>query len=327
MSSSKYRCYLESLRESVKVYGFVKSAQAFDQYINQTDHTDIKGACHSWAHELGESAIRNGASGADIINSCVHTCLDGCFNGAGHGYVVSHPNLSGVNDFCSPAGISIDNKKKDTCFHGIGHGLVDVLRTDIEKVIKDCNYINDQEGRAQCGHAIFMVFNSIPISRIDVNGIPENIVNFCKNLDIAYQSYCYDFSGYLTYGKTKDVKKAFVDCNSVPTKNRLECFRRIGDILYLMDPHREAGLIAQQCESKVSEEFLWCSLGIAKLLITDANTPPEKSFQVCSPFNGEQKLSCYREIGEGFESQRSRKDRETYCGRLEGQFSKACLGI
>lgn len=327
MSSSKYGCYLNSLRKSVKLYGFVKTAQAFDQYINQTDQVDIRGACHSWAHELGETAVRDGASGNEIINYCVHTCLDGCFNGAGHAYVATHSDLSDVNNFCNPENMQVDNKKKDTCFHGIGHGLVDIFGTNIAKDIGYCDLITDKEGKAQCSHAIFMMFNSLPISRIQVDEIPENMVDFCDRLNPSYQNYCYDFSGYLTYGKTKDIKKAFINCNGVPDKNRLECFRRIGDILYLMDPRKEPNLLAQQCKIGTQEEVLWCSLGIGKLLITDANSPPEKSFEVCSSFEGELKLSCYKELGEQLESHRSRKDRGRLCALLDKPFSNECLGI
>lgn len=221
--------------------------------------------------------------------------------------------------------MSVDDKKKDACFHGIGHGLVDILGTDIKKVISNCNFIKDNEGKAQCSHAIFMLFNSIPESRVNLNSIPEDMLDFCKNLNFVYQSYCYDFSGYLTYGKSKSLKKAFANCKDVPDENKIECFRRIGDVLYLFNPKMEPKLLAKQCKDGTSDESLWCSLGIGKLLISDGNNLPERSFEICSLFQGKTKLSCYKELGESLEYLQTKKDRERICNLLDWPFLQACL--
>lgn len=328
MSSSRYQCYLQALQEGIEKHGLNTASRAFEEYITTTENNNLLGACHSWAHELGEIGVESGYTAKEVFDNCSNGCLDGCSNGAGHAYVVLHQDLSGVNEFCNAAGSEV---RASGCYHGIGHGFADTLGADVITMVHKCDVIQRKEDRAQCGHAIFMLFNTLPMTQPIASKIPTDMFLYCNRLHEDYRQYCYDYTGYLTYGRTRDIETAFRSCEKVPDSQQHECFRRIGDSLYLSSlqiDKENPRITIEPCQKGDSQEArFWCILGFAKILLTDANVSPEKSFEVCPLFTQKtEQLSCYQTLGEYIEQYRSEQNRRTLCSILQSPFSEACLG-
>lgn len=292
---------------------------------------ELKGACHTWSHDLGEGAVLYGYQSEQIIENCSLNCGGGCFNGAGHAYVSKNNDLVGIDNFCLPSNSKLENDRVLKCFHGVGHGLVDVFGTNVPFLLNKCNLIKNEQGKIECSHAIFMMFNSIPISRLNAGDIPQNMGKFCSEIDNAYQNNCRIFSGYLTFARTKNPMEGLKSCDGLEDRNNAECLKKTGnlvyiDLMYQKDVNKDPNFVITKCKRDYPRIDVWCSIGLGQALIADPGMNPVRAFDICNLVPGDFKTICYREIGEEILSVRGKTELISICQHFENSYAKACLG-
>lgn len=325
-TSSRFRCYQRVLADSVKTYGLIETSRSFDYYI-ETDQTMILagGACHALGHDIGQAAITAGYSGAKILTHCSRACEGGCFNGVGHTYLSLGRGANEIDAFCNPPEYRGSRERVLACYHGFGHGITDTFGVNLKENLQRCDAIKDKDGRFECGHAVFMTFSTLPMG-IELSGVPANLPDFCAQVDHVYQFSCSIFTGYLTYGKAKDVTEAFYACGRVPGEYRRECFERIGESVFI-DHADNPSLVRENCAYADTEELSGlCMTGAAKTSIVNVGSRPEVGFTICSGTPISFRPYCYQSLGEQVERVRGPQERTRLCLSLAGSFSNACFG-
>jgi hypothetical protein len=322
-----FNCYAKSLRGSVGDNGLGVTAVAFKEYVESWEGASLRGGtCHALGHEIGQEAIMEGYTNKEILTYCTEVCQDGCFNGVGHAYIALNGNLKDVDEFCKPGSFEVDRQRTLACYHGFGHGITDVFGLDLARNLKYCDGIRDDEGRYQCGHAVFMVLSTVqPKALVDLR-LPEDMQSFCESSDPLYQQSCFPFSGYLTYAQSGDTKEAFKNCAKVPDRFKRECTERIGESVVIM--HSDLEEAKKACAvAGDQEKFGMCMTGVATTFVVSLIYSMEDSFKACESIGINYRKSCYSALGITMEMSRSKEDRIKYCTEFGGEFTDSCSGI
>lgn len=317
-------CFRRELRAWVQQFGLDETATHFDAYVQSDQGAWMRGgACHSLGHDLGEAALLHGYSGTEILNSCSSACEEGCFNGVGHAYAALHQDGTGIDAFCKPKDFSGSRARTDACYHGFGHGLGDVFGFDLVKNIKRCNNILDDEGRFQCGHAVFMALSTMPSQAVREAKLPQDMVAFCTALNEIYRSSCFVFAGYLEYGTSGEAAGAFATCKRVPSELRKECSARIGESIFLSD--KDPDRIIQSCGSAPDPSDRKVCFGTAaKVAVTDSTSRVETGGAICAAADGADQRHCFGEFGAQVQETRGAGERARVCA-LFPDYASYCL--
>ena len=325
--SPRYACYQRAFFDGMKEHGLAVISEAFDSYIATKEGMVLQGApCHSLGHDLGQAAIMIGYDGLDILTHCSSACEGGCFNGVGHTYLTLGNSIESVDGFCNPPDYAGDKKRVSACYHGFGHGITDLFGTDLQANLDRCDVLQDEEGRFQCGHAVFMVLSTLSPEQIQRSTMPQDIASFCVQVDATYRRSCFIFAGYLAYGRTLNPKEAFATCRRVPSDYQRECTARIGESLFLATPN-DPLFVAESCSEGYNEEMIsLCISGAAKTVIADTNSTPEVGFAICNTAPDAFRAYCHERLGDVIEEFLGIQNRITLCKELGGPFHEVCLG-
>lgn len=330
--SERYKCYQKVLRNNVYKYGLRAASGAYDIYVERPNSPIRGGTCHALGHDLGEAALRANYTSADILNYCSSVCEGGCFNGVGHGFVVANrEDLSGMDDFCSPSGYSGPKDRMMACYHGFGHGITDVFGPDVEKGLALCGNIKNDEGRYQCGHAIFMLFSSLPAERVkETARLPEDFSIFCANTDPVYRKSCHAFSGYLTYAGLGDINEAIAACRGADSDAEIECLKRIGEAVFsATKTEKTAEVIVTCAEITDFKARNLCVFGVATTSVTATNTTLGDTAEICSSavLSPAEQKKCHLEMAGAVRSVRGDEQVIKYCEMVPAAWKNDCLSV
>ena len=83
--SDRYACYVKTTLQATKESGLQPIVQAVNEYfVVPTGNLEGGSACHDLSHIIGDTAVRIGRKGSDILEQCQDLCGFGCLNGAAH---------------------------------------------------------------------------------------------------------------------------------------------------------------------------------------------------------------------------------------------------
>lgn len=324
LNSQRRTCYNDKIFSYMRANNLKSTLVGLDEYMKTEQGSYLVGTrCHDIGHGIGIEAVKDGYSSREILETCSVSCEGGCLNGAGHVFVTTVSKDGDLNSFCNLTGV--DKTVRDMCFHGIGHGLMEYHSLDIPKVIKDCQRIEKNSDKFQCGHAAFMDTNLVNQAPFDK--VPKNLYEYCKGLEEVLRYSCYQFGGFLTYVRDLDIEEAFDFCTKVPTQISNICFSRIGESAYLSndgDAQKTLGL----CKRSDNNQFRSCLKGAN---IFSIHTPDSsfgtKAKNICLTVEGEVRSGCLSDLGAMIVKTYGNEQLNTFCETLTGKDKNSCLEI
>ena len=324
LASERRTCYNDKIFSHIRENGLKSTLLGLEDYMKTEQGSYLVGTrCHDIGHGIGIEAVKAGYSSREILETCSTSCEGGCLNGAGHVFITTLSRNGDLNSFCDLDGIN--KTVRDMCFHGIGHGLMEYYSLDIPKVIKDCQRIEKNSDKFQCGHAAFMDTNLVNQAPFDK--IPKKLYEYCKELEEVLRYSCYQFGGFLTFVRDLDINESFDFCTKVPTQISNICFSRIGESAYLRnngDAQKTLGL----CKRVENNQFRSCLKGAN---IFSIHTPDSsfgtKAKNICLAVEGEVRSGCLSDLGAMIVKTYGNEQLNTFCETLTSIDKKNCFEI
>lgn len=312
--SKRRNCYNTTIFAYLRKNSLKETIAGLDEYMKTDQGKYLVGTrCHDIGHGLGIESVKLGYTPREILETCNTTCGGGCLNGAGHLFVTIKKDNQSLDSFCN-----IDNVSKtvrDMCFHGIGHGLMEYYTLDISTVIKNCQTIQNDSDKFQCGHAAFMDTSMVKLAPL--SKVPKDLNTYCGALENVLKYSCFQFGGFLTYVRDKNINEAFDFCMATPDYFQRLCISRIGESSYLATDG-DGAKTAQMCKRADEEQFRHCLKGAN---IFSVNSP-DSSFgtrarAICLETSGNVRAGCLSDLGAIIVRTYSNKQLEDFCLVLE----------
>jgi hypothetical protein len=317
--SQKQVCYTKAVISLVKDRGLQKAVHAIKSYQATTHGGHMSGMrCHALAHDVGNAAAQRGEAPASLLTSCVGMCVGdaaesidgldfGCFNGAAHRWVLMGNSLDEIAKKCE---FAPRDDVKEACFHGIGHGLSERYGSAFTIAIDQCRLLRDPRDRFQCAHAVFMEQPSIRATSV----FPDDPRTYCDSLVVEMRGSCYEFIGYMVFGKTDDIAHAFSMCDSVPEQFATSCRQRAGESLYLRATETNKIL---ECE-KVFVGVHECVEGFVRATIDHVNdTEGSDGLSACTSLQAPLQAQCISYAAEILTLRYGSEVRDRFCEKIQ----------
>lgn len=333
ISSDKEQCYIKTLVSMVKRFGVRNAIDVFRMYVATPEGVFLTGQrCHALAHEVGNTAVRQGVSPHTLLTECKGMCdtsisfqtvggLDlGCLNGAGHSWVLLDATVLEVAKNCLDP--DVDTDAQDGCFHGIGHGLTEKYNGIIPLAIDECRTLPLSRARFQCAHAIFMEKQS---KLVKGNEMIDPYL-YCLTLPPEMATSCFEFAGYISYSQTKNVSVALNHCRNAPADTKRLCLERVGESLY---EERFAQEDVSDCFGSVDTDSAHrCLYGYIRASIDHINDAYGTfALASCTKLpKDQQREQCYLYAGQVMSVRYGKDKWATACGTIpEERFRLLCL--
>lgn len=310
--SERYSCYSERIREATKERGVAPVVAAFGQYLASDEGKKIVGpTCHVLAHVIGETAVDTNVESAEILTTCGNFCAGGCLNGAAHNYILNSGEVADAEKFCNSS--SVDDEVRRACYHGIGHGLTEFLQWNVEKGLTMCDDLADETGRTECAHAVLMDFEAL--AAMKKPPVPSDMLAFCSRLSALYKETCYEFSGMLTYARSREPHTSLALCERVPATLMERCTNRVMEVVLQTTPREKRVEVVQElCGTLDREKIRRCYFGaVVGTLYTIGTTPGEQSAAFCEAAPDWLKEECYQTLAQSLEREFGKENRDAFC--------------
>ena len=284
----------------------------------------LKGpTCHTIAHVIGEVAVSTEVKSEEILDECNSFCTSGCLNGAGHYNVLISQGTEKAEEFCNSTGAS--RESLGDCYHGIGHGVAEYTRYDIEKGKRMCDQLNNEdEGRFECGHAIFMEWDQILAKSVPT---PADIPAFCSGLDVVYRDTCYEFTRSLEYTKSKSALDALSICSRVPKHVEDKCMGTAVEALFHTTLRSERpDLIARICDFEDLRKTRTCYYkAVSASIFTIGASAGEAGLALCKKAPHWLQKDCFLKIAFFLFNQYGEESRDMFCkNSIPSEYRKGC---
>ncbi len=333
VGSKKHLCYISAFVGVVEQFGMQVAVSTMQTYIATPGGKFLEGQrCHSLAHEIGDSAVRAGTNPHTLLTQCQKMCLSfdqngvqsfgqldlGCMNGAAHTWVLLSSDISRVAHLCNDP--RVPEATREGCFHGIGHGLSEKYGGSVIQEVDECKKLPPGKAQYECAHAVFMETQILHIAQ----GLPTEILAFCRGLSGDMQPACFRFAGFMSYVQRGNVMQALALCNQAPNQLQELCRSSVGVSIYLVHNNRQDVLSCLVPDRTVRHD---CIAGFVEANIDNTNDLyGDHAFAVCDMLHSDDRPWCFRFAGQVLGDRYGQETRMSSCASLlQQENKKACL--
>lgn len=284
-------------------------------------------SCHELAHAIGEAAGELTKDISKNIGSCNEKCGFGCYHGVFLGALRVNPSLiDNLDSICKEfTSSSYPGQQLTACNHGLGHGLAELAKFDLVKSTILCDRLTDRRSQDECATGVLM---EIIEGSIIGNGraqlqIPENIADLCQALSQNYKDICLLNTGSYEYKRSKNAKKSFQLCRSLPAELQDNCAQDLGtDFHFILSGDAEK--IWEECQVGQDEQVELCVRGaVFSSFITDPSG--STGISLCRQINPELQADCFTYLGGSISGIKGETAKNVFCQQLNSEENKYCM--
>ncbi len=282
-------------------------AKMLDVFKKNEAYPEVYARCHEVTHYLSRAEYEKQHSIAGVYAQCDSTCHGGCYHGTLEAYLkeavsTTQNNLGSIfPTVCKKAQDYQKPIEFNECLHGMGHAAMFVTDMELIESLQLCDTLSDQEHRERCYTGVFMENSSSSTSFDHASKFIKKDDPFypCNALAEKYQSLCWQYqSSYFSIISGQDWRKVADLCLQIPPQYHDRCFRTIGTNQVGFTPSLET--MKEDCDLMPTSHFKdICVAGVVSSLAYRFVGDMQKMIDFCGLAGGENKESCFKQIGSG----------------------------
>ncbi len=272
---------------------------------NNEQNPEVYARCHEVTHYLSRFEYEKQQDIAKVYSQCDSTCHGGCYHGTLEAYLKEqqlNPQTTLTAHFPTVCGKMEDYKKPlefNECLHGMGHAAMFVTDMELKDSLKLCDTLYEQDFKERCYSGVFMENSSSSTSTDHKSNYLKEDDPFypCNVLEESYQALCWQYqSSYFAILAHQDFTKVADMCLKVPQKYQDRCFKTIGTNQVGFTSSHD--VMRDNCNKMPSEHYQdICVSGVISSMAYRFVGDIRRMIEFCSIVSGNNKESCYKQIG------------------------------
>ncbi len=320
-------CFKEKSKDFVIQHSAAETIIALQKiYTNSADsnYSQII-ACHSLGHIAGEIDGQYSKDAGESLSKCTPECGNACYHGVLIGALKGHPELlNDLSKVCdSFTEYNFPGQQLTACNHGLGHGLAEFTASDTKLSLNYCDSLKSEIAKVECGSGVFMETIDDTISGNNNKKLPEDIHEFCLELNQPYLDLCVRNIGNYTYRTTNNIPNSFYACMDLIEKYIDMCVGSLGaDFFFITEGNIKE--LVKVCQNAIKSKIDICLNGaILSSLVTDPFG--NLSVEICNS-SETLKDSCLVQLGSHLARLQGEAYRQEFCEKFVYN-RETCLNV